>query len=69
MKKIARSSARSVSSASSTFLPFAALNTTLLFLYLLLLLLLLLYCCCCRWGPTEKLGLDESWVDVTQVRH
>lgn len=22
----------------------------------------------CRWGPTEKLGLDESWVDVTQVR-
>eukprot|EP00775_Hariotina_reticulata_P008320 gene8320-8505_t len=20
-----------------------------------------------RWGPTEKLGLDESWVDVTQV--
>lgn len=24
--------------------------------------------CCFRWGPTEKLGLDESWVDITQVR-
>jgi hypothetical protein len=21
----------------------------------------------CRWGPLQKLGLDECWVDITQV--
>lgn len=22
-----------------------------------------------RWGPVARLGMDEAWVDVTQVRY